>query len=35
MTADLVTKVQTKAVIQGHLQRLGFEVSGRDGHKRI
>ena len=33
--SDLVTKVQTKAVIQGHLQRLGFEVSGRDGHKRI
>lgn len=33
--SDLVTKVQTKAVIQGHLDRLGFTVSGREGHKLI
>eukprot|EP00435_Cladocopium_sp_Y103_P033093 s1902_g8.t1 len=33
--ADLVTKVQTKGVIQGHLCRLGFSLSGRQGHKLI
>ena len=33
--SDLVTKVQTKGVIQGHLDRLGFTVSGREGHKLI
>ena len=29
--SDLVTKVQTRGIIQSHLQRLGFTVSGRDG----
>ncbi|CAK9071194.1 Copia protein [Durusdinium trenchii] len=33
--ADLVTKVQPRAVIQAHLQRLGFERSGRQGHKGL
>ena len=33
--SDLVTKVQTKNVIQSHLGRLGFTASGRVGHKLI
>jgi len=33
--SDLVTKVQTRGIIQSHLQRLGFTVSGRTGHKLI
>ena len=33
--ADLVTKVQPKSAIRQHLDRLGFSLSGRSGHKRI
>ena len=33
--SDLVTKVQTKNVIESHLIRLGFHRSGRSGHKAL
>lgn len=33
--ADLVTKVQPKSAIRQNLDRLGFSLSGRSGHKRI
>ena len=33
--SDLVTKVQTKNVIESHLARLGFHRSGRSGHKAL
>ena len=33
--SDLVTKVQSRLVIESHLQRLGFSRSGRKGHKAL
>ena len=33
--ADLVTKVQPRATIHAHLQRLGFEKSGREGRQGL
>lgn len=33
--SDLVTKVQTRHIIDVLLGRLGFEVSGRKGHKML
>ena len=33
--SDLVTKVQPRATIQAHLERLGFTLAGRKGHKQI
>ena len=33
--ADLVTKLQPAKTIADHLERLGFTVSGRQGHKGL
>ena len=32
---DLVTKTQPRSVIVSHLKRLGFELAGREGHKKL
>lgn len=33
--ADLTTKVHTKAVLKDHLKRMGYETTGRSGHKKL
>ena len=33
--SDLTTKVQPKGAIQQHLERLGFSMTGREGHKNL
>ena len=32
---DLVTKAQPRTTIMSHLKRLGFELAGREGHKKL
>ena len=33
--SDLMTKVQPRSVMKEHLERMGFEMATRDGHKNV